>query len=74
MVVSFDIMFTRRDQKQYNNGKAYRTSLTSFWSSLINLIPKDTHVVFYFSCVINRFYGEKTARKMKSTRSFVETC
>ena len=40
--VSFDIKFIRRDQKQHRNGEACRASPTCFWSSLINLISKDT--------------------------------
>ena len=37
MLVSFDIKFIRRDQKQHKNGEA----------SLINFISKDTYLVFY---------------------------
>ena len=70
MLVSFDIKFIRRGQKQHRNGKACQASSTCFWSSLINLISKDTYVVFYLSCIISRFNGEKTAKQMKSRRSF----
>ena len=40
MLMSFDIKFIRRDQKQHSNGEACRASLMCFWSSLINLISK----------------------------------
>ena len=74
MFVSFDIEFIRRDQKQCRNGEACRASATCFWSSLINMISKDTFVVFYLSCIVSRFNGEKTAKQMKSRCSFVQTC
>ena len=60
MLVSFDIKFIRRDQKQHRTGEACRASPKCFWSSLINLISKDTYVVFYLSCIICRFNGENT--------------
>ena len=66
MLVSFDIKFIRRDQKQRRNGEACRASPTCFWSSLINLISKDTHVFFYLFCIISRFNGEKTAKQIKA--------
>ena len=47
MLVSFDIKLIRRDQKQRNNGDACWASLTCFWSSLITLLSRDTHMVFY---------------------------
>ena len=74
MFVSFDIKFIRRDQKQHRNGEACRASPTCFWSSLINLISKDTYVVFYLSYFISRFNVEMTAKRMKSRRNFVKTC
>ena len=74
MLVSSDIKFITRDQKQRRNGEACRASPTCFWSSLINLILKDTHMVFYLSCIISRPNGEKTAKQMKIRRSFVRTC
>ena len=43
--------------------------LHSFWSCL----KKDTYVVFYLSCIIRRFNGEKTGKQMKSRQSFVRT-
>ena len=46
MLLSFDIKFIRRDQTQRANGEACRASSTCFWSSLINLISKDTYMVF----------------------------
>ena len=46
-LVSFDIKFIRRDKKQRRNGEACRASPNCFWSSLINLILKDTYVLFY---------------------------
>ena len=66
MLVSLDIKFIRRDQKQHRNGEACRASLTCFWSSLINLISKDTDMVFYYSWIITRAYCNKTAKQMKS--------
>ena len=74
MLVSIDIKFIRRGQKQRRNGEACRDSPTCFWSSLIKLISIDTYVVFYLSCIISRFNGEKTAKEMKSRPSFVRTC
>ena len=47
MLVSFDIKFISLDQKQRRNGEACRASLACFWSSLINLISKDTWVSIY---------------------------
>ena len=73
MLVSFDIKFIRRDQKQIRNGVACLASPKWFWSSLINLISKDTYVLFYSSFIICRFIGEKTAKQMKSRRTFVRT-
>ena len=66
MLVSFDIKFIRQDQKQYRNGEACRASLTCFWSSLINLISKDTYIFFYLSFIISRFNGETTAKERKA--------
>ena len=48
MLVSFDIKFIKRDQKQRRNGGACRTSPTYFWSSPINLISKDNNNGFLF--------------------------
>ena len=67
-------VFLYRDQRQCRNGKDCQSSPTCFWSSLINLISKDSYVVFYLSCIISRFNGEKTAKQMKNRRSFVRTC
>ena len=36
-----------------------------FWSSLLNLISKDTYMLFYVSCIISRFKGEKTMEQPK---------
>ena len=63
MLVSFDSKFIRRDQKQRRNGETCRASPTCFWLSLINLISNDTYMVYYLSCIISRFNGEKTAKK-----------
>ena len=46
--MTFDIKFIRRDQKQRRNGEACRASPTCFWLSLINLISRDTYVVFIY--------------------------
>ena len=74
MLVSFDIKFIRRDQKQRRNSEACRASPTCFRSSLINLIFKDTNVVFYLSCTISKFNGEKLATQVKSRHSVFGTC
>ena len=63
MLVSFDVKFIRRDQKQHRNGEACLASPTCFWLNLINLISKDTYMVFYLSCIISRFHDEKTVKK-----------
>ena len=47
MLVSFDIKFIKRDQKQRRNGKACGASQTCFWLSLINLISEDTYMFFF---------------------------
>ena len=36
MLMSFDIKFIRRDQKQHRNGEACCVSPTCFWLSLLN--------------------------------------
>ena len=46
MLVSTGIKFIRREQKQHRNGEACRARPTCFWSSLINLILKDTNMIF----------------------------
>ena len=74
MLVSFVVMFIRRDKKQRRNSEACRASPTCFWASLISLISKDPYVIFYLSCIISRFNGKKTAKQMKSRHSFVRTC
>ena len=74
ILVCFDIKFIRRDQKQLKNGEACRGSLTFFGLSLINLISKDTCMVFYLSYIICGSNGEKTEKQTKSRRSFVHTC
>ena len=74
MLVSIDIKFIRRDQKQRMNGEACRAKPTCFWSSLINVIAKDTYVVFYLSRIISRFNGVKMAKQKKSSRRFVRAC
>ena len=68
-----DIKFIRRDQTKHRNGEACRASPKFFWSSLINLISKDSYmyVVFYLSCIISRFNAEKTAKQIQSRCSFV---
>ena len=63
MSVSFNILFIRQDQKQRRNGEPCGASPMCFWSSLINLISKDTDMDFYLSCIISRFNGEKTAKQ-----------
>ena len=71
-LVSSDIKFIRREQKQRKNSEACRASLTCFWGSLINLISKNTNMVFYLSCINSRLNGEKTVIQMKSRRNFVQ--
>ena len=63
MLVSFDIKFIRQDQEQRRNGEACRASPTCFWSSLINLISKDTNIVFNLSCIIRIFEGIKSVKE-----------
>ena len=72
MLVSFDIKFIRRDQKQHRNSEACRASPTCFWSSLINLISNDT-TIFHLSCIISRFNGEMTAKQMQTDAILFET-
>ena len=68
MLVSFDIKFIMRDQKQRRNSEACRAIPACFWSGLINSISKDACVVFSLSCIIS----EKTAKQEKSRRSLFE--
>ena len=66
MLLSFDIKFIRRDQNQRKNDEACRTISMCIWSSLINLISKDTVMVFYLSCIFSRVYGERGGNKLKA--------
>ena len=75
MLVSFDIKFIRRDQKQRRNGEACRASPTCFWSSLITWYNR--HVTVYLSCIITckkMFLGGRRRKQMKNKRSFVRAC
>ena len=45
ILVSFDIEFIRRYQKQCRHGEACRASPTCFWPSLINLISIGTYMI-----------------------------
>ena len=65
MLVACDIKLIRRDQKQRGNCEACLASPTCFWSSLINLISKDTALVFCLSCNIRRFKGVRRLKKIK---------
>ena len=72
MLVSFDIKFIRRHQKQRKNGEACRASPTCFWSSLINLISKHTKHGFLFimhNYKILRY--KKVSKEVENKRSFV---
>ena len=70
MLVSFNIKFIRQDQKQHRNGEACRASLMCFWLSLIKLVSKESDVVFYLSCIISRFNGEKAVKQMEKQTQF----
>ena len=72
MLVSFDIKFMRRDQKQRRNGEACQASPMCFSSSLINLISKDIYMVFYVheSCIISKFYGKNDSETNKKRMQF----
>ena len=72
MIVSFDIRFIRRDQKQRRNGEACRAIPTFFWTSLINFISKGTYVFFYLPCIICGFNGERTVKQMKRDAGLLE--
>ena len=50
MLVSCDIRFNRRDQKQRRNGEVCQASQTCFWSSLKNLI--SNYMVFHLLCIL----------------------
>ena len=63
----FDMKFIMRDRKKRRNGEACRASPTCFRSNLINLIPKDTDMIFYLLCIIRRFLkGVKRLKQMKT--------
>ena len=64
---SFDIKFIRLNLKQPRNGEGYQVSLTCFWLSLKILISK---VVFYLSCIICRFNGEKKVKPNEEQTQF----
>ena len=70
MLVSFDIKFIWRDQKHCKNGKAFGASWTRFWSSLINLISKNTYMFFYLPCITEILKGVKSVKQVKSECSF----
>ena len=61
MLVSFDINFIRRDQKQRRNGAASLAIPTLF----LVLPDKDTNVVFYLSCIVNGFKWRKDSETNK---------
>ena len=65
MLVSFDIKFTRRGLSSQSD---------VFLVEPVNLISKATYVVFYLSCIIRKFNGEKIVKQMESRRSFIRTC
>ena len=71
MLMSFDFKFIRQDQKQRRNGEACQAS---FWSGMIDLILKDTEIVFFLSFIISRFLGMKNIKETKSKCFFVQTC
>ena len=52
VLVSLDIKFIWQDQKQRINGKACEASSACFGSSLMNLISKNTYMVFCLSGII----------------------
>ena len=74
MLVSFDIKFIRQDQKQHMNGEACQTSPMCFWSSLINLISKDTYVVFYLLWIFSRFNAKRQQNKNSAEYGVSPAC
>ena len=57
-------------RSEHRNGEACRASLTCFWLSLINLISKDTIMIFYL-CIFEKLQDVKRVSHMKSKHSFV---
>ena len=63
MLVSFDIKFIRRDQKQRMNGEACQASRTYFWSSLINLYLKTLTWDSIYHASIEDFKAQRVSEK-----------
>ena len=68
MLASFDIKFIGRDQKQCRKGEACHAFSQFVWSSLINLISKDTEVVFYLHHYKTSWHKEH--QRSENKRSF----
>ena len=64
VLVSFDIKFIWQDQRQSMNDEACQSDVFLAEPDKLD-IKRPTYVVFYLSCIISRFDGEKTAKQMK---------
>ena len=76
MLVSFDIKFVRRDQKEHRHGEACRISPTCFWSSLIDMVSEDTYVVLiyhalYADCMAKRYWNKRKAHSVLFELAYV---
>ena len=65
MLVSFDVKFTWRNQKQRSNGEACRTSPSDmFLVERAQLdVKKNGVIVFYLSCIIKDFKAQIESNK-----------
>ena len=57
--MSFDIKFIRLDQKHIILAQQISPFLHCFWSHLINLISKDSNMVFSFSLLRDLAFGKQ---------------
>ena len=71
MLVSFDIKFVGRDQKQRRNSDVCRASPMFFWSSLINRISKATNMFFSFIMLFLYILRHKKRQRSEEQTFFV---
>ena len=64
MLVSFDIKFIWPNQKQSMIYEVCQSDVFLAEPEKLD-IKRPTYVVFYLSCIISMFDGEKTAKQMK---------
>ena len=65
ILVSFEIKFIRREQKQFRNDEACRASLTCFWLSLKTLYPKTLTWFSIYHASFQDFKASRAPKKYK---------